>query len=114
MMQSLNITQSSGYTGSGIIKTIIMPNEELNKLGLESEELRNFLVSQQNIYEEALSGYHKDRVIREQEFKLKEIDFKERIDELNDRLKMREEANYQLSKDYFAYKHAVSKNKQKL
>ena len=41
MMSTL--TAPSGHTGGGIIKTVIMPNEEINRLGVEAEELRQFL-----------------------------------------------------------------------
>lgn len=37
------ISSSSGNNGGGIIKTIILPNEEINRLGLEADELRNHL-----------------------------------------------------------------------
>jgi hypothetical protein len=29
--------------GSGIIKTVILPNEEINRLAIEAEELKQFL-----------------------------------------------------------------------
>lgn len=34
-------TIGSGY--GGVIKTVILPNEELNRLGIEAEELREQL-----------------------------------------------------------------------
>jgi hypothetical protein len=34
------VKSSIEHHGSGIIKTVIMPNEEINRLGIEAEELR--------------------------------------------------------------------------
>jgi hypothetical protein len=45
-------TTSQGHAGRGIIKTIILPNEEINRLGVESEELGNHLNSEKALYEE--------------------------------------------------------------
>ncbi|CDW88882.1 UNKNOWN [Stylonychia lemnae] len=107
--------QSQGYgQGGGIIKTVIMPNEEINRLGVEAEELRQTLGVSRQLFEEAIQGYHKDRIIREQEFKLKEQDFHEKIENLKRRVAERQEINYHLNKDYFAYKHVINKSKQKL
>lgn len=41
MMSTL--TTPSGNVGGGIIKTIILPNEEINRLGIEAEDLRQSL-----------------------------------------------------------------------
>jgi len=36
-----------GHTeSSGIIKTVILPNEEVNRLAIEAEELKAYLASQ--------------------------------------------------------------------
>eukprot|EP00347_Sterkiella_histriomuscorum_P001132 403373203 len=106
-------SQSSQMSG-GIIKTVIMPNEEINQLGIEAEELRQMLAAQKQLFEEAMGGYQKDRIIRDQEFKLKEQDFKEKLENFKIRLQQRQDVNYQLSKEYFAYKHVIGKTKQKL
>ena len=41
MMRS--ICSSTDHKGSGIIKTVILPNEEIIRLGIEAEELNEFL-----------------------------------------------------------------------
>ena len=89
-----------------------MPNEEINRLGIEAEELRHMFAAQRQLFEEAINGYQKDRIIRDQEFKLKEQDFKEKLEGFRQRLEQRQAVNYQLSKDYFAYKHVIGKTKQ--
>lgn len=102
-------TIGSGY--GGVIKTVILPNEELNRLGIESEELRNQIPIQEQLYEEAINGYRKNKQVREQEFQLKIGDFKEKIENLKARLQQRQDINYKLSKDYFAYKHVIDKTR---
>lgn len=57
------------------MKTVVLPNEELNRLGLEAAELKNQLQLQKNLYDEAKVAYQRDRTIRLQEFELKERDF---------------------------------------
>ena len=34
---------ASDCTGSGILKTVILPNEEVNRLALEAEDLSQYL-----------------------------------------------------------------------
>lgn len=105
---------STDHMGSGIIKTVILPNEEINRLALEAEELKQFLAVQKDVYEESVSAYEKDRLIREQEFKMKEQDFQDTLGSLRGRLDQRQKVNYTLAKDYFDYKHLVGRSKQKL
>jgi len=62
---------ASDHFGSGIIKTVILPNEEMNRLAVEAEELKQYLSAQKRIYEDSITAYDKDRLIREQEYKLK-------------------------------------------
>ena len=64
--------KSSEYQGSGIIKTVILPNEEINRLAIEAEELKQLLQAQKQVYEESVQAYEKDRLIRDQEFNLKD------------------------------------------
>ena len=54
-----------------------------------------------------MSAYQKDRSVRKQEFDLKERDFNERYSELQARLADRKALNYQISSDYFNYKHVI-------
>jgi hypothetical protein len=54
-----------------------------------------------------VSAYQKDRSVRKQEFDLKERDFNERYSELQARLADRKALNYQISSDYFNYKHVI-------
>jgi hypothetical protein len=59
-----NIGKKSNKT-AGVIKTVILPHEDINRLGLEAEELRFFLKNQQDLFEESVRGYQKDQQLRE-------------------------------------------------
>ena len=96
---------------SGVIKTVIMPHEDINRLGVEAEELRCFFNGQQALFEEAIRGYHKDRIVREEEARLKEEDFKATIRDLTARVQKTEDINYKISREYFDHKHAAQKHK---
>lgn len=69
----------SEHFGTGIIKTVILPNEEINRLAVEAEELKQYLSAQRQVFEESISAFEKDRLIREQEFSLKEREFADTI-----------------------------------
>jgi len=77
---------TSDYQGSGIIKTVILPNEEVNRLAIEAEELKQYLHAQKQVYEESVKSYDKDRLIREQEFEMKQQEFQETLVQLRQRL----------------------------
>ena len=66
---------ASDCQGSGIFKTVILPNEEVNRLAVEAEELKQYLAAQKSVYEESVKAYDKDRLIREQEFEMKQQEF---------------------------------------
>lgn len=66
------------------------------------------------MFEESLSAFEKDRLVREQEFALKEREFADTLGSLRGRLEQRERVNYQLAKDFFDYKHVVGKTRQRL
>jgi len=83
----------------------------MNRLGVEAEELRGFINAQRTLYEEAIKGYQRDRAVREQEMKLKEEDFEEKIGELRQRVLEREAVNYSITKEYFDYKHQTEKKR---
>ena len=71
-----------GATTGGVIKTIILPNEDMNKLGVEAQVLREHIEAQRKLYEDTVAAYNKDRLIRMQEFDLKERDFRQACEEL--------------------------------
>lgn len=100
---SNSVTKMSG-TG-GIVKTVILPYDEINNIKSELEYLKDYKARQKSLFEEAIQGYQKDKVIRLQEFQLKEKDMLETIASLQGRIKQTEDEGYQISKDFFQYKH---------
>lgn len=86
-------TASTDHFGSGIIKTVILPNEEINRLALEAEELKQYLAVQKQVFEESIAAYDKDRLIRKEEFKMKEQDFDDQLNSLKARLDQRTSIN---------------------
>ena len=96
------------------MKTIVLPHEDINRLGSEAQELMQVMKSQKALFEDTVAGYQKDRSVRTQEFDLKAQDFENTISELEKRLADRKATNYQISNDYFNYRHAITNSKQKL
>ncbi len=84
--------------GGGVVKTVILPNEEINRLGVELEELKCFLSAQNALYEEAIKAYEKDRAIRMQEFELRTEDHNDKVYEMKQRTEDKTKVNYELSK----------------
>ena len=81
--QSVTKINSTG----GIVKTVILPYDEINNIKAELEYLKDYKARQKSLYEEAIQGYQKDKVIRLQEFQLKEKDMQETIAALQGRIK---------------------------
>lgn len=93
----------------GIVKTVILPYDEINNIKTELEYLKDYKARQKSLFEEAIQGYQKDKVIRLQEFQLKEKDIQETMTAMQGRTKQAEEEGYQMSKDFFQYKHQIQK-----
>ena len=102
---------SMNSTG-GIVKTVILPFDEINNIKIELEYLKQYKNAQKALYEETIDGYHKDKIIRTQEFNLKEIDMLKTIANLQERYDIREEEAQVISKDYFEYKRHVNRRKE--
>ena len=71
-------------------------------------------MAQKDLFEQAIQGYQKDKVIRLQESKLREQDFQESVMALSERQKQREQETDEVSKNYFQYKHSVQRSKDRL
>ena len=50
--------------GGGIVKTIVLPNEDLQRLKYDCENLYNVLKAQESLFHDTVSGYQKDRCVR--------------------------------------------------
>jgi hypothetical protein len=80
----------------------------------ELEHLKRYRQAQKDIFESAIQGYQKDKVIRLQEANLREQDFMNTIASLQQRLDQREQEGYAISKNYFQYKTEVNKAKDRI
>ena len=107
-------SSSSTQKPGGVVKTIVLPHEDINRLGTEAQELMQMLQGQKQLFEDTVQGYQKDRSVRTQEFDLKAQDFETTIAELEARLANQTALNYQISNDYFNYRHSIGNVKQKL
>ena len=54
-----------------VLRTVVLPNEQINALQVEVENLRKINEEQKNLYEQEISGLKEDQRIREQEMKIK-------------------------------------------
>ena len=67
-----NISKTTtGKTAGGVVKTIVLPHEDVNRLSSEAQELMQVMQSQKALFEDTVAGYQKDRSVRTQEFDLK-------------------------------------------
>lgn len=83
-------------------------------MATESEQLLEVLVRQNALHNETVSGYQKDRVVRQQEFDLKDRDYEAQIEALQKRLEEKKDLNYKLTAEYFTYKNAAQSDAKKL
>ena len=58
-----------------------------------------------------MKAYEKDRLIREQEFEMKQQEFRDTLTQLRARLEQRQAHNYKLTKEFFEYKHVVGRTR---
>ena len=54
---------STSKTG-GVVKTIVLPHEDINRLSSEAQELMQVMVCQKQLFEDTVAGYQKDRSVR--------------------------------------------------
>ena len=59
-----------------VMRTIYLPKENYQELRMQSEELNGFKGAQMKFYEEFITGIDRDKVVREEEFRLMEDDSK--------------------------------------
>jgi len=59
-----------------ILRTVVLPNEQINSLQIEVENLRRINEEQKLLYEQEIEGLKEDRRVREEEMNLKYQDRK--------------------------------------
>lgn len=67
----IQVNQTTG----GIVKTVLLPFDQINNLKNELEHLKQYKAAQKALFEESIQGYQKDKVIRLQEAQLRENDY---------------------------------------
>lgn len=66
-----NTSTAKSATSGGVVKTIILPHEDINRLGTEAQALIQFMNEQKALFDDTVAGYQKHRSVRTQEFDLK-------------------------------------------
>ena len=107
-------TAHSTAAKGGVVKTIVLPHEDLNRLGTDGQLLMQVLEQQKALFQDTVAGYQKDRSVRTQEFDLKQRDHEDKMNQLQFRLQKDKELNAQIAGDYFNYKHQIVEAKQRL
>ena len=64
-------SETNSAPKGGVIKTIVLPHEDLNRLGVEGQHLLQVLRAQEALFNDTVAGYQKDRSVRTQEFDMK-------------------------------------------
>jgi len=59
-----------------ILRTIVLPNEQVNTLQVEIEKLRALNEEQKALFGQEIIGLKEDRIAREEEMRIKYIDCK--------------------------------------
>ena len=66
-----NASTARQTQNGGVVKTIILPHEDINRLGTEAQSLLQFMSEQKTLFDDTVAAYQKDRSVRNQEFDLK-------------------------------------------
>lgn len=92
-------------TPKHIIKTVYLPNEQMNTLALEVETLRRQLDQEHALHSTALEAMQEDRRIREHEYRLNMDTASDKIQALTIALQREETAHTEAVKDYLRLRH---------
>ena len=68
------------------MKTVILPYDEINNIKNEIEYLKQYKIKQKTLFEDTIQDFQKDKIIRMQEFQLKQQDMIEITSQLKERL----------------------------
>ena len=105
--QSMNICKSSK---TGKIKMIFLPHESVNKLQTQIQRLKLFKEQQKLLYIQTLAAYEKDKEIKQEEIRLRKIDFENKYKQLNEIIKRRNIQKEEICKDYFRARHKIKES----
>lgn len=74
----------------------------------------DILQRQEALFNDTVQGYQKDRIVRQQEFDMKDRDFDEQIAVLENRLSEKKHLNHKLTTEYFQYRNATVEDAKRL
>lgn len=92
-------------TPKHVIKTVYLPNEQMNTLALEVDTLRKQLDQEHALHSSALQALQEDRRIREHEFRLNMDAAAEKTAALTQSLAKEESSHTEAVKDYLRLRH---------
>jgi len=98
-----------------IVRTIYLPNEETDtSLREENEFLKKQLNEMRVLYENQILKMEEDRRLREEEMRLRDLNFREKIEDLTKKNQKLDKLNYESTKDFMQLKYDSSNNERKL
>ncbi len=100
--------------GSGVLRTIYLPNETADTLKLMIQSLRTQLEEQHLLHEQRCQALLEDRLIREAECKERDAKYKTEIDQLRKDLMEMTDAHTYTTKDYLDLRHKSQTNERTL
>lgn len=102
--QSMNVCKNNK---TGKIKMIFLPHDSVNQLQTQIERLKIFRQNQKKLYTQALAAYEKDKTIKQEEFRLRKIDFEHKYNQLRELVNRRNVQKEAICKDYFKMRHKI-------
>jgi len=120
--RSSNTKEEKAFAGSqkntkmtnDVLKTIYLPNEQINTIAIENENLKRRLREEEIAHAEQIDVLREELRIREEEhFNRQEADL-DRIQELADKNKKLETYKGMIAKEYFSLRLQVNERKQQL
>jgi len=98
-----------------VVRTIVLPNEDTDQtLKEENEFLRTQLNNLKILYENQIYNLDEDRRLREEEIRLRDMNYKSKIDELTKKNQKLDRLNYELTKDHMQLKYDSSNTEKRL
>lgn len=92
-------------TPKHVIKTVYLPNEQMNTLALEVDTLRKQLEQEHALHSSALQALQEDRRVREHEYRLNMDAASDKIAALTQSLCKEESSHTEAVKDYLRLRH---------
>ncbi|KRX09587.1 hypothetical protein PPERSA_08619 [Pseudocohnilembus persalinus] len=109
-----NYTVTGGRGGKSVVKTIYLPNEQLNIITQKNELLKNQLEKERDHYGNQINALKEELQIREDEHKLHYNQQQEKIQDLIKNNQELEKKYMGLTKEFFALRQKCNQSEKKL